>query len=327
MRKEPGSPESQPTGRALAWAPASLSNLGPGFDCLGIALTGWGDRIEAKSNDLGSLRIQYHKNSLWSGSYSTSENTAGVAAAFVLEMLDFPFGIDLTIEKGIIPGSGIGSSAASAAGAAWAVNLLMGSPLSKSELVPAVLAGEAVASGSPHGDNVIPALFGGLAVVSAEHPDDYAIIPITNRPHFSVILPKIQILTKHARGILPKTVSLRDAVSNASDLAFLVNACRDGDWREVGKRIMTDRIVEPKRAQLLPPYHAIQQSALKAGAFGCALSGSGPAMFAITGSESEAAGILQSMISAAENLGFNATGIVSTIDEEGTRSIELPELE
>ena len=322
MTPEGHEPSSSRSKRACAWAPASLSNLGPGFDCLGVAIEPWGDSVEACFNDSREIRISYHPNSAWQGKTEWINNTAGVAAKNVLALLDLSSGVDLTICKGAVPGSGIGSSAASAAAAAWAVNLLTGETLHKEDLVGAVLQGEMVASGSMHGDNVLPSLFGGIVISSSSDPQLFRRIKSTESPFLAVCLPAIKVLTKAARDRLPKEVSLEDAVSNASSLAVMVAALFEGDWKTVGRQMMNDRIVEPVRAELFSAYADVRRSAIELGAFGCALSGSGPAMFAVAESKAAAERILEGMIAATGASGIAATGSITGIDITGARPFE-----
>jgi homoserine kinase len=303
-----------------AFGPATLSNLGPGFDTIGLCIQGWGDRITASPHAGRGIRIQFVAGTCWKGPTDVDSNTAGVAARAVLDLLDYPDGVCLEIEKGIVPASGSGSSAASAVAAAWAVNELFGNPLSTEELVPPVLKGESVASGSVHGDNVIPALLGGVVLVSAENPEKYSVLPVAEGLLLSVILPSMEIATREAREILPESVALTDAVRNASNLAFLVDSLQRGDWRSFGRQVMSDLLVEPVRSNLLPAYNSIKEAALSSGAFGCALSGSGPTMFAVSDSANQATITLAAMVSACEDCGIDASGIVSPVGRTGART-------
>ncbi len=299
-------------------APASLSNLGPGFDALGLALEALQDRIEAWKTDSQGVQLVAGDRAA-SLPMDPARNTAAVAAQAVLRMADADFGLTLRIHKGYTPGSGLGSSAASAVAGAWAANELCGKPFSKGELVEAVLTGEAVASGARHGDNVLPALLGGLVLVSSSDPTRYRQIELPAALSLAVIQPRVEVLTKTARAILPKQVPLRDAVHNASSLAFMLDAFRAGDWETVGACIMEDRLVEPVRATLVPCYAAVRNAALDAGAFGCALSGSGPALFAIASDESHAAVLRDAMYEAAACAGIGAEATVTHADTQGAR--------
>ncbi len=307
---------------AAAWAPASLSNLGPGFDVLGIAIGKWGDRVDARISESGKIRIGYANRSVWSGTTVPDENTAGVSARSVLDRLGWDGGVELLIEKRIVPGSGVGSSAASSVAAAWAVNLLFGTPLAKTQIVDAVLHGESIASGERHGDNALASLFGGIIMVSSENPREYKRIGDGTGLCLSVILPEIQIMTREAREMLPERVPIKDAIHNASKLAFLVHAIGSENWREAGRMIMGDRIIEPVRSRLIPCYNEVRDAAEREGAFGCALSGSGPAMFALSGSVNDANRILEAMKNATLAVNVPSIGMVTETDTLGARAVE-----
>ena len=308
--------------KVRVFGPASLSNMGPGFDTIGLCLEGIGDVVEARIAEVDGVRIFLDECGTQAGiPTEPAKNTAGVAALEVLNLLNSSAGIDLYIKKGFVAGSGIGSSAACAAASAWAVNLLHGRPLKKDALIEAVLEGEAVASGAKHGDNALPAFLGGLVLVSSFDPTVYRRIPVTSPLWISLILPEIQVLTKKARAMLPGSVPLKTAVHQASALGFMIDALRSGDMAEVGKWIMKDHLAEPVRADLVPCYNSVKNAALDEGAFGCALTGSGPAMFAITDNEMQAHSILQSMIEASTLQKINANGYVTTLNESGTAEL------
>lgn len=308
-------PEATEVHRVLG--PASLSNLGPGFDTLGLCIDGIGDIVEATISDEPGVQITAIEGDGGLLPISAEANTASVAAQHVLRQAGSEKGVELRIEKRVPFGSGIGGSAASAVAGAWAANLALGRPFSKEDLVAAVLEGEAVASGSKHGDNVLPALFGGLVLTSSSQPHLYRRIPLKCDLPIALIAPDVQVLTKTARDILPKQVPFRDAINNASDLAFLIDAFCCGDWETVGRCIMRDRLVEPVRATLVPCYDAARSAAMEAGALGCALTGSGPAMFAIADSFSAAEAVLQAMIEACLTSGIETTGRVTSANARG----------
>ncbi|MEX0600514.1 MAG: homoserine kinase, partial [Rhodothermales bacterium] len=180
-----------------------------------------------------------------------------------------------------------------------------------------VLDAEDLASGGRHGDNALPALLGGLVLVSSSQPSRYRRIELPRTLHLALLLPEVEVLTKEARDMLPERVSLRDAVHNASELAFLVDAYRCGDWETVGRCTMEDRLVEPVRAGLVPCYDNVRSAALDAGAFGCALTGSGPAMFAVAGSREDAVSIRDAMVKASRAKGVPSRGIVTYANDDG----------
>ena len=298
--------------------PASLSNLGPGFDALGLCIRGIGDTVEARLADRPGIHLEHDPGIVgWVLPADPKKNTAVIAAEGVMRILGSNQGISFRLRKGIPLGSGIGGSAASAVAGAWAVNVLLGYPLEKEALIEAVLDAEDVASGGRHGDNALPALLGGLVLVSSSNPSRYRRIELTTRLPIALILPDVEVLTKHAREILPKSVTLRDAVHNASELAFMVDAYRCGDWETVGRCMMQDRLVEPVRAQLVPCYHAVRDAAMEAGAFGCAITGSGPAMFALAPTDKDAERIRDAMVEASVGEGIAARGVLTAANEDG----------
>lgn len=295
------------------YGPASLSNLGPGFDTLGLCLKGIGDIIEARFTSGQEITI----TSSAPIPLVASDNTAGRAAHLVMTKAADKRGLHLSIKKGIPLGSGIGGSAASASAGAWAANLLLGTPFSKEELAHAVLEAERLASGGTlHGDNALPSLFGGLVLTSPAKPLDYRCIKLTTTLHLAVVMPKRSILTADARTILPSAVPRIEAVHNASDLAFMLHAFMTENWEAISPYMMRDRVVEPARASLVPCYHAVREAAMNAGAYGAALTGSGPAMFAIARDSYSVSKVCDAMVTAA---GEGARGIVTEADVHGVR--------
>lgn len=304
------------------FGPASLSNLGPGFDALGLCISGIGDVIEAKRSDRPGVHLEHDPGIVgWVLPSDPKQNTAVIAAEGVLRLAGHRGGMMFRLKKGIPLGSGIGGSAASAVAGAWAANVLLGFPLEKEDMVEAVLDAEDFASGGRHGDNGLPALLGGLVLVSSSNPSRYRRVALPDELHIAIILPDVEVLTKQAREMLPKQVSLRDAVHNASELAFLVDAYRCGDWETVGTCMMQDRLVEPVRAKLVPCYSEVRAAALEAGAFGCALTGSGPAMFALAESEEAAIRVRDAMVAASESVGIDARGVLASANPDGVAEI------
>ena len=300
-----------------AFGPASLSNLGPGFDALGLCVTGLGDRVEAWRTDAPGVIIEGPP----SIPTDPEKNTAGRAALWVLREAGAEGGVGLRIEKGVPLGSGVGGSAASAVAGAWAANAVLGAPFDRAGLVDAVLEGEFAASGSYHGDNVLPALLGGLVLTSPSDPRAYRRVVLPGAPSIAVIVPHVEVLTRQARAVLPETVPHKDASAQAAELAFLLAALLDGDWAGFATHLMRDRLAEPYRATLVPVYAAVKAAALDAGAAGCALTGSGPAMFAIPGEGADADAILAAMVAASREGAIDAHGWVAEVDTEGVRTV------
>ncbi|MEM1126607.1 MAG: homoserine kinase [Bacteroidota bacterium] len=300
-----------------ALGPASLSNLGPGFDALGACLGQMGDIVDAWRVDEPGVRLVWIEGDGGVLSTEIQSNTAGRAAQAVYAMSGATDGLHLRLHKRMAMGTGLGSSAASAVAGAWAANLALGEPFAKADLVDAVLTGEELASGARHGDNVLPALFGGVVLVSASDPTQYRRLDVPRACPVAIVLPEVQVLTKEAREILPQAVPLHRAIHNASELAFMIDALRAGDWPRVGQHMMRDQMIEPVRARLVPCYEAVKAAALAHGAFGCALSGSGPALFALAATPDEADHISGAMQAASRASGIEARAYVTDLNFDG----------
>ena len=305
------------TDSATAFGPASLSNLGPGFDALGLCLTGLGDRVTATRTDVPGVTVEGPLGL----PTDPSRNTAGRAALGVLRRSGADGGLALVVEKGVPLGSGVGGSAASAVAGAWAANAALGTPFGKEDLVEAVLDGEVAASGSRHGDNVLPALFGGLVLVSPTDPTEYRRLALPGPPPIPVIVPHVEVLTRQARAVLPEVVPHKAASAQAAELAFLLAALLDGDWETAARHLMRDRLAEPHRAALVPVYDTVRDAALEAGAAGCALTGSGPALFALPAPGADPDAILTAMVAASRAGAIDAHGWVARVDPDGVRTV------
>lgn len=306
--------------KVAAFGPASIANLGPGFDVLGLCVGNAGDIVEAwLVEEPGVHLLPSATSKEVPVPLEAKHNTAGVAASVVMQAHSARQGIALRVRKGISIGSGIGGSSASAVAGAWAANLALGQPFEKEELIEAILDGEEVASGSRHGDNVLPALFGGLVIVSPDGTGAYRRVPLPAPLPVAVIVPDVSILTESARAALPRKVSRRDATHTAGSLAFMIDAFRCGDYETVGSYMMTDRIAEPARARRVPCYEAVRRAALEAGAWGCALAGSGPALYAFAPTQKSAETVRQAMLEAGRAAGIEATGFTTQVNHEGVR--------
>jgi len=300
-------------------APASLSNLGPGFDCLGVAISNFGDRIRARRQPGPEVTWEWHRSSVWSAPVRSEDNTAVVAARSMLRRLDIATGVHLEISKQGRAGSGLGSSAASAVAAALAVAALEGRELEKDVIREAALDGEQAASAARHGDNVLPSLYGGFVLAQSDRLEFSRRIDCPTRLHLAIILPDIDVLTREARGLLPREIPLDAAVRHASLLGMLVNAICCGNASDIGHLVMCDEIVEPKRAVLVTAYQDIRSSAVHAGAHGVALSGSGPAMFAVCPTSESASEVTRAMQHACAHRGMESIARTSSVDTSGAR--------
>ncbi len=260
------------------FSPATIANISCGFDVLGCCLDAIGDEmIVRKSQQKGIKITKIVGDNL---PLETEKNVAGVAALALLEQLkfDIDFGFEIEIYKNIKPGSGIGSSAASAAGSVFAINQLLGKPFSKIELVAFAREGERLACGSPIADNVAPAIFGGFTLVKSTNPLKIIELPSLNGLFATIIHPQIEIKTADSRAILPNDIPLTKAVKQWANVGALVHALHTNDYLLFSESLI-DYIVEPYRSKLIPNFNLVKESALKAGALGCGISGSGPSIF------------------------------------------------
>lgn len=306
-------------GRVTAFAPATVANLATGFDVLGLALHAPGDTVTARKVRGGGVHIAGITGDGGVLPTEARDNTAGVAAQAVLDRVGVGVGIELTIQKGLPIGSGMGSSAASAAAAAFAVNAVLGSPLRRGALVGPCLDAEEVVSGR-HADNVAAALLGGLVLVRSVEPLDLVRLPVPDGVYVAVVTPAFSLPTRQARAVLPQEVPLAAMVRNSANLGGLVAACFSGDLSLLGRSV-TDEVVTPARAGLIPGCAEVMEAALDAGALGSSISGAGPSVFALCRSRRGADHVASTMVDAFEAAGLAATAVVSPADCPGARRI------
>ncbi len=262
------------------FAPASVANVAVGYDLLGFALDDPGDEIHVRFADEPGLKITTITGDKGKLPYETEKNTAGFAAQSLLNHLEEERGIEMEIHKKMPFGSGLGSSAASAAAAVMAVNELLGAPLTKRQLLHFAVLGEQVADGAYHADNVAPALLGGMILIRSNEDLDVLSLPVPEDLFAAVVYPYIKILTKDARGVLSETVALSHVIRQCGNIAGFVTGLFQTDY-ELIERSLEDVIIEPQRAPLIPHFYEVKKSALDAGALGCSISGAGPSIFAL----------------------------------------------
>lgn len=260
-------------------SPATIANLSCGFDVLGLALSGIGDTITLTLTDQPGIVITEIKGA--DLPTETEKNVAGVALKTMLAAIpEYTGGIKLEIEKGISPGSGIGSSAASSAGAVWAFNHLLGNLFSALELTAFAMEGERLASGAAHADNVAPALFGGITLVRNSNPLDVVAIPSPENLYAFVLHPEIELKTSDSRKVLKTRISLEDGIRQWGNVGGLVAGLFLEDFGLIS-RSLEDVIIEPVRSLLIPGFAEMKETALESGALGFGISGSGPSVFAL----------------------------------------------
>ena len=302
------------------FAPATIGNIGPGFDVLGLAVSGWGDIIEARKIDSGVLISEIESEHELPT--NPDKNTAGIAAREVLRVLGERGGVEMKIRKGLPSGSGLGSSAASAAAAAFAVNYLYGERLTKEDLILPTTKAEEYVSGGFFADNTAPCLLGGATLTRSKLPLDVTKIGHIDELRIVLVTPDVVVLTREAREILPKTIPMEGFVNNMANSCLISAAFAKNDY-DLFARSLNDIVVEPVRATLIPGYDEAKENALKAGADGVAISGSGPTMFAITSLLHNRSYLIEdAMVRSFKKNGVECKSIITEVDMEGTRLID-----
>ena len=302
----------------LVHSPATLSNLGCGFDVFGLALAAPYDTVRLTRSPEPGVRIRHLDP--YNLPTEPARNVAGVALLALLKVAPEAVGFDLEITKGIKPGSGVGSSAASAVGAVVAANALLGNRFTKMQLVEFAMAGEVVASGARHADNIAPAIFGGFTVVRALEPVlDIVALP-TPPLWVAVVHPQIEVKTSDSRRVLPATVPLGLAVRQWANVAGLVAGMLTADYALIG-RSLADYIVEPARLPLIPGLAEARARALAAGAIGGGISGSGPSIFMLNRTAETAQAVGDAMGGVFAELGIAFKVYVGPAGAQGARVV------
>lgn len=300
------------------FAPATVANVGSGFDIMGFAIAGTGDHIEAQLNNHHSIRLYDHTG--LGLPLSPQENVSGVSVQAMLEDMGSTQGLDIHFRKKIPPGSGIGSSAASSAGAVYAANELLGRPFSTKELVYFAMQGEALASGSAHADNVAPALLGGFVLVRSYQPLDLIQIDVPAELWCALVHPDIEVRTQDSRMILQKEIALKTATTQWGNVAGLVAGLMKSDYGLIG-RSLQDVVIEPVRSMLIPGFDLAKAAAIKAGALGCSISGSGPSLFSLANGKENATKAARALSHVFEEMGIGQSTYVSKISTAGCHTV------
>jgi homoserine kinase len=300
------------------FCPATIANVSCGFDVLGLCLESVGDTMTiTKTAKKGVRIIEIIGADL---PLEINENVAGVAAVALLGALQPDIGFDISVTKNIKAGSGIGSSAASAAGAVYGINKLLGSPFSIKELVPFAMQGEKFASGTAHADNVAPALLGGFTLIRSYDPLDIITIPSPADLYATVLHPQIELKTKDARSVLKENISLKKATIQCGNLGGLISGLYTNDYELIG-RSLHDELVEPVRSILIPKFDALKAAAIATGALGGGISGSGPSVFALSKGEATARKVADAIAVIMNETGIPFEVHVSRINSEGIKII------
>jgi homoserine kinase len=305
-----------------AFAPATVSNLGPGFDCLGLALRAPGDTVRVRKAPRPGVQILAIEGDGGELPREAEKNTAGVGAITLLQRHAQDAGVEIELRKGLPLRSGLGSSGASACASVVAVNAALELGLSPEQLVDAAREGERTACGAAPPDNVAPAILGGIVLIPGCDPLRLVSLPVPEHLWLAVYTPDHPVLTAEARSVLPERVSLDATVRQASRLALLVHALHVGDLRLLGEAVADD-IVEPVRAHLIPGFLDVKAACQEAGAIACSISGAGPTTFALADDDRRASVLLGIMRELFKQAGVPGTGHIDRVGD-GARVVSDP---
>lgn len=302
------------------FAPATVANVACGFDVLGFAIEQPGDIVELTLNSSKKVTIKQISGDGGKLPLDAAKNTASVAIIEFLKHLNLKQGVEITIQKNLPLGSGLGSSAASSAAALVGINKLLGNQLTKKELIPFAMQAEKIACGAAHADNVAPSILGGLVLIRSYSPLDIIEIPIPNNLLCVVVNPHIELRTEDSRNVLPKEISLKNAITQWGNLAALIAGFIKKDF-DIISRSLQDVIAEPYRASLIPGFTAAKQAALNSGALGCSISGSGPSVFALCKSKKIANEVANSIQLKFKKAGLESSAFISKINTKGAKAL------
>lgn len=305
------------------FAPATVANVACGYDLLGFAIEAPGDEVVVKeTNEFKGLKItSIHGDPDKILPYEVSKNTAGVSAQMLLDSINYDGpGIEMRIHKKMKSGTGLGSSSASAVAGVMAVNELLGRPYVKRDLLKFAIAGEQVADGAIHGDNVAPSLMGGMVFVRDSHIPEAHRIFIPEGLFAVVIYPHVQLLTKESRAVLSDKVDLNKHIIQSANLTGMILGFSRNDL-DLVQRSMKDVIIEPQRASLIPCFYDVQKVAIENDALGCSISGAGPSIFALFANSIKAEKAAVHMKSVYEKAELEHDIFISPINMTGARIV------
>lgn len=298
------------------FSPATVANVSCGFDVLGFCLDTIGDEMVVRKSKEKGFRITHIGG--FELPLNPLENVAGVAALALLNDINLDFGFEMEIYKKIKPGSGIGSSSASASGSVFAINELLDRPYTRHQLTHFAMKGEALASGIEHADNIAPALFGGFTLVKSNAPIQVLELPSPKALYATLIHPEIEIKTSDSRAVLPKQIPLQLAITQWANVGSLVHALHTNDYQLLSSALQ-DVVIEPYRKGLIPHFDSIKKQSVLAGALGCGISGSGPSIFALSEGLATAKSVEKSMRDVYSKSGIPFNTYVSKINSKGIK--------
>lgn len=301
------------------FSPATVANVSCGFDSLGFAVDTVGDEMTFTKTVSKGVKITSITGATLS--YNVDENAASAVVQKMLIAAKADFGVELTISKGYFPGSGLGSSAASAAGAAFGTNQLLGNIYSNLELVKFAMFGEEVACGSQIADNVAAAIYGGFVLIRSYTPLEIVKLPVPKELRLVAIHPQVEVKTKDAREVLPKQIDLKDAITQWANVGGLISGLYTNDYNLISNSLV-DIIVEPYRKKLIPYFDDVKNAGLKSGALGAGISGSGPTIFALCKGDASASDVHSAINESYKNTGIDYTLFTSKINNQGIKILE-----
>jgi homoserine kinase len=305
--------------RVVIFSPATVANVGPGFDILGFAIDCPGDKILLEM--ISSKSHEVVNKTPYDIPLEPARNVAVVSLKAFLEHIGSKNKFRITLLEKIPPGSGMGSSAASSAGSVFAANILLGNPLLRKELVQFAAMGEQIASGSPHADNVAPALMGGFILVRSYKPLDLIQISSPESLYCTVVYPDIQLGTEGSRKILKEHVLLSKAIEQSGNVAGLITGLLTSDFRLI-RDSLHDVIAEPARSFLIPGFERLKEAALKAGALGSSISGSGPSVFSLCPDRKSAESVAREFEKIFNEMDIQSRSFVSGVNDKGVCQLE-----
>jgi len=300
------------------FAPATVANVAVGYDVLGFAINDIGDELIIRKGTARGLKIKaiHNNNTL---SKDIMKNTAGFAAFKVLESLGMENeAIEMELIKNMGIGTGLGSSAASAVAGAFGINEFLGNPYNKIDLLRFATLGEELADGAYHADNVAPSLLGGIVLIRDVSTMDVIKLPVPMGIKCVLIYPEIEVLTQDSRAILSDQISLNDHIKQSGNLAAFVSALYKADL-DLLSRSLSDCIVEPQRAHLIPLFHKAKELALDNNALGYSISGAGPSMFALCSNSNIAENVAESIRGLYTDNQINSNYYISDINLTGAK--------
>ena len=304
-----------------AFAPATVANVCCGFDVLGFAVDFPGDEVMLTLNMSQEVTLSKIVGDGGRLPLDASKNTAGVAVQSFLKSIGKQQGVEIELYKNLPLGSGMGSSAASGVAALVAINHLMGNPLTREQLVVHAMEAERIACGSAHADNVAPCLMGGFVLVRDYNPLDVIKIPATKNLYATLVHPQIELKTSDSRRVLKPTVNLKDAIAQTGNIAGLMIGLTSKDYSLIS-RSLQDKIAEPIRSAFIPGFEQVREAAVRAGALGCGISGSGPTMFALSTDHATATKVGEVMQLEFLKNNLKSEMYVSKVNQEGARILD-----